>query len=698
MPRLPTRMRSIGRLHSLLLVCAALPGCEQNATLPDPGHVTLRRLSRTEYKNTVHDVLGSDAQLSAQFPADDTGHGFDNLGDVLSLSPLHIQMYQRAAEAIAAEVTRPDGAPLRQRVAAIDLPHNEYVVKRGQDLVILTNTTVIAPVTLPADGTYRIVVEAYGEQVGTEPARMGIGLDTRPAESVPVPATTPTLYEARVSAFAGPHVVQVGLLNDFYDPATKQDRNLAIRTIQIQGPIELDRPNPLRQRLFVCTPNEESADEQRACADQILRRTGRLLYRRPLADDELASLRLLFEQGQSDDELGRFDVALRLPLEALLLSPHFLFRVEQDADPSSDRAHPLSPHELATRLAYFLWSSAPDEPLLDRADRGELLHDDVLKAEVARMLAEPRAQALIDNFAAQWLSLRLIDQAEPDALQFPLFTPMLRAALATETRRFVRDFFPVAGSPSRPLSELLTARYTYANADVARHYGLATPVGADFSQVSLDGTTRRGLLSQGSLLTAESYPTRTSPVRRGKWVLEQLLCTPPPPPPPNVIGDFGKPGMGGTLRKRLEQHRAMPVCNSCHALMDPIGLSLEGFDAIGRSRTHDEGQPVDTTGTLIDGRSFADAAELAGLLADDPRLSRCAAEKLFTFAIGRFPERAHAADQARLDALTTAFGEGGSTLHALLWALIQSDAFKNRRGGEPESHSQTSALRLGGRP
>lgn len=685
-----------------LLCTVTLLSCDQTQPLPDPGAVTMRRLSRTEYDRTVRDVFGIEAKVSDRFPADDTGHGFDNLGDVLSLSPLHIQMYQRAAETIAAEVTRADGAPLRQRFSSTELPHSEYVVQRGPDLVILTNTTVIAPVTLPADGTYRIVVEAYGEQAGTEPVQMGIGLDTRPPEVVAVPAISPTPYEVRVSTFSGPHVVQVGLQNDYYNPATKQDRNLAIRAIRIEGPIELDRPNPLRQRLFVCTPPDDDSAGQRACADTILRRVGRLLYRRPLQPDERDSLLALFDQGQSDDELGRFDAGLRLPLTALLLSPHFLFRVEHDADPASTAAHPLSPHELATRLSYFLWSSGPDEVLLDLADAGELTSDEVLTAQVARMLADPRAQALIDNFATQWLSLRLIDQAEPDALQFPSFTPQLRAALSTETRRFVRDFFPLAGSPSRPLPELLTARYTYANAEVARHYGLPAPVatGDDFARLPLDGTTRRGLLTQGSLLTSESYPTRTSPVRRGKWVLEQLLCTPPPPPPPNVIGDFGKPGMGGTLRQRLEQHRAMPVCNSCHSLMDPIGLSLEGFDAIGRSRTHDEGQPVDTTGTLIDGRRFADSAELAALLADDPRLSRCAAEKLFTFAVGRFPALTDPADQARLDALTAAYAEGGSTLHAILVAVIKSDAFRNRRGGDSPAaaESQSSALRVGGRP
>lgn len=699
MPKLSTTTRP-GLAH--LLLCGVLSAaCEQQTPLPDPGAVTLRRLSRTEYANTLRDVLGVDTKPSAQFPADDTGHGFDNLGDVLSLSPLHIQMYQRAAEAFAAEVTRPDGAPLRMRTAATDLPHSEYVVQRGMDLVILTNTQVLVPVTLPADGTYRIVVEAYGDQAGSEIVQMGVGIDTRDPQPVAVPATTATPYEVQASVFAGAHVVQIGLLNDYYDPATKHDRNLAFRSVRIEGPIELDRPNPLRQRLFVCTPPDDNLDEQRACAKTILKRSGRLLLRRPLGEDELGSLLVLFEQGQSDDDLGRFDAGIRLSLEALLLSPSFLFRVEHDADPASSAAHPLSAHELATRLSYFLWSSAPDEALLDQADTAELLQDDVLHAQVTRMLADPRAQALIDNFAAQWLSLRLIDQAEPDATQFPSFTPSLRASLSAETRRFVRDFFPILGTPGQPLPELLTARYTYANADVARHYGApAVPAADDWVRLPLDGTRRRGLLTQGSVLTAESYPTRTSPVRRGKWVLEQLLCSPPPPPPPNVIGDFGKPGMGGTLRQRLEQHRAMPVCNSCHALMDPLGLSLEGFDAIGRSRTHDEGLPVDTTGTLIDGRSFADASELAALLAEDPRLSHCAAEKMFTFAVGRFPSLTDAADQARLAALTAAYQEGGSTLLALLRALVQSDAFRNRRGGDavPAATGMPSTLPAGGTP
>lgn len=696
-PRTPPAQAWSRAALAALLLCA----CDAGPQLADPGPVTLRRLSRGEYDRSLRDVLGITGSPSRAFPPDDTGHGFDNLGDVLSLSPLHLQMYQRAAEEIAAEVTRPDGAPLSRDLANSELSHSEYVVARGPDLVFLTGTSALAAITLPRDGTYRIRMQAYGEQAGPDPVRVGIALDTRMDEVVQVPATAPTNYEVRIVDFRGPHVLRVSFLNDLYDPSKGLDRNLVLRSLRIEGPIELERPNPLRHRLYSCTPPSDDLAAARACASEILRKTGRLLYRRPLAEDELTTSLALFDEGQNEDENGSPDAGIRLALEAMLLSPHFLFRVELDDDAQSSRPHPLTAHELATRLSYFLWSSGPDDELLDQADRGDLLQDAVLAAQVRRMLADPRAAALVDNFAAQWLLLRQIDRVEPDAMLFPQFTPSLRQALAGESRRFVADFFPGVGAGATgqglPLPELLTARFTYGNAEVATHYGITgVAAGAQPTRLPLDGTTRRGLLTHASLLAAESYPTRTSPVRRGKWVLEQLLCTPPPPPPPNVIGDFGQPGSGGTLRQRLEAHRQKPVCASCHSLMDPIGLSLEGFDAIGRARTTDEGLPVDTTGQLLDGRRFADAAELAGLLADDARLPRCAAEKLFTYAIGRHPGES---DHARLDALVTAYEAGDRTVYALIEALLRSDAFRNRRGtANDDTAAQPAPLNLRGMP
>lgn len=685
-----------------LLLLAAGADCGATADAPDPGPVTLRRLSRTEYDRTVHDVLGTDQKPSATFPPDDTGHGFDNLGDVLSLSPLHLELYQRAAESLAAEVTRRDGPPLRRSYAAADLTHSDVIVQRGSDLVILTNTTILVPVVMPVDGVYRVRVVAYGDQVGTEPARMGIGMDTRPATAVDVPATAaaPGTYEVTAEVFAGPHVVQVGFQNDYYDAGSGADRNLAVRSVTVEGPVDQDRPNPLRGRLYPCSPgDDDAADVARACADRILRHTGRLLYRRPLSPDEVTAALALYDQGRDADENGDFDAGIRLALEAQLLSPHFLFRVELDEDPASATPHPVSAHELATRMSYLLWSSAPDSELLDRADRGELLSDDVRRAQVARMLADPRAAALVDNFAAQWLTLRAIATAEPDATQFPTFSSTLRGALAEETRRFVSDFFPVPGSAERPLSQLLTSTDSYGNDAVAGHYGLAAPTATGWGRLALAGTTRRGILTQASLLTAESYPTRTSPVRRGKWVLEQLLCSPPPPPPPNVIGNFGQPGQGGTLRQRLEAHREKPVCASCHALMDPIGLGLEGFDAIGRARTLDEGLPIDTSGRLPSGQTFRDAVELAQILADDPRLARCAAEKLFTFALGRTPaDGTVATDAARLDGLTAALNADGGRLRALITAIVDSDAFRYRRGGQTMDAAAPHPSQAGGKP
>lgn len=682
------RVRACGllRLAGLLGIglCAAACSSPPAELAPDPGRVTLRRLSRTQYDRTVQHVLGTEQRPSAAFPPDDTGYGFDNLGDVLSLSPLQLELYQRAAESLAAELVRPDGAPLRLKVAPAEIPIRDGLVRRGDELLFTYATTAAVVAELPANGTYRVRLAVYGEQAGAELVQLGLTLDMRKEQVFPVPGTKakPDLIELTVEAFAGPHLFNISFLNDFYDPMQMLDRNLVLQGVEIIGPVEQDRPNPLRARLYTCTPMQRDLEGQRRCAHEILSRIGRLLYRRPLGEDELARLLELYESGASlqdeENDKLRFDAGLRLALEALLLSPNFLFRVELDPEPTSLTPHPLGAHELSTRLAYFLWSSAPDEALLAEADSGALLSDEGLRAAVERMLADPRAQALIDDYAVQWLSLRELAHAEPDPQSFPTFSASLRAAMAEETRRFVRDFFPLPDSPGLPLPGLFNAPFSYVNEELSAHYGLQKASG--WQRVSLDGTTRRGLLTQASVLTAQSYPARTSPVRRGKWILEQLLCNGPPPPPPDVIGDFGKPDKDKTLRERLEAHRKNPVCAGCHRLMDPIGLGLEGFDAIGRARTSDAGKPIDTTGELPDGRRFADASELATLLSEDGRAGRCAAEKLFLYAVGRKPHDHGIDDSARMDRLSERFEQSGRTLRELIVGVVLSDAFRTRRG------------------
>jgi hypothetical protein len=370
--------------------------------------------------------------------------------------------------------------------------------------------------------------------------------------------------------------------------------------------------------------------------------------------------------------------ASQLMLRTMLLSPHFVFRVEVDPDPSSATPHALSDHELASRLSYFIWSSMPDDELLDLADAGMLQDPDTLRAQVQRMLENDKAEALLSNFAGQWLFIRALEDHEPDYAAFPTFDDGLRAAMRTEAEMYFREFL----FGDETMDRLLTADFTFVNDRLAGHYDLpsAASAGAEFERVSLAGSERAGLLTQGALLTVTSYPTRTSPVKRGKWVLQQLLCSPPPAPPPGVEGLTQEEMPTGSLRERMEQHRSNPVCASCHALMDPIGFGMENYDGIGAYRVSDQGFDVDPSGTLPDGTGFSGALELAGLLAADNRLPRCMAQQLFTYALGRGTQPYDSDD---LDSVTQAFVSGGYHFRQLVELIVLSDAFRMRRGESP---------------
>jgi hypothetical protein len=407
------------------------------------------------------------------------------------------------------------------------------------------------------------------------------------------------------------------------------------------------------------------------CLRQIAERFGKRAWRRPLTAEELDRLVVLAQAGlDAGDDV---ESAMRAMLGSMLVSPHFLFRVELDPDPSSTAPHPLSDYELASRLSYFLWSSMPDDTLFEVADSGMLQDDATLAAQVQRMLDDEKASALLDNFAGQWLFIRALDDHTPDYATFPDFDDALRAAMRTETELFVREFL----FGDETLDRLLTADFTFANDRLADHYGLPSPGGATLERVTLTGGERRGLLTQGSLLTVTSFPTRTSPVKRGKWVLEQLLCEPPPPPPPGVEGLTKEDMPTGSLRERMEQHRSNPECAACHTSMDPIGFGFEQYDGIGTFRTRDQSFAIDPSGMLPGGAAFAGPLELAALLASDARLPHCMAEQLFIYALGRGPAR-H--DQADLDAIAEGFVAGGHRFRQLAELVATSHAFRYRRG------------------
>ena len=397
-------------------------------------------------------------------------------------------------------------------------------------------------------------------------------------------------------------------------------------------------------------------------------------FRRPVRDDEVKRLMALWS---SADEAGdSFDKSIHFALQAVLTSPHFLFRVELDPRPDEKGIHTLNEYELATRLSYFLWSSMPDDELFALAAKGELRKN--LDAQVKRMLKDPKSRALVDNFAGQWLQLRLLYSHTPNTDLFPAWDEPLRSAMIQETEQFFEHIM----REDRSMLEFLDADYTFVNERLAKHYGMKDVKGDQFRRVELKGEQRGGLLTQASILTITSYPDRTSPVQRGKWVLETLLGTPPPPPPPDVVPLADQKELKGTLRQKMEQHRVNPACASCHQRMDPIGFGLENFDAIGRWRTNDGKDSIDPSGTLPSGKSFKGAKELKDLLKSQPKLfSRCVTDRLLTYALGRGLERY---DRCAVNDIAAALEQNDFRFSVLITEIVKSDPFQKRTSKRSE--------------
>jgi hypothetical protein len=673
----------LGVLPMVLSAASQLLGCSEPPSPPDPGRVTLHRLNRDEYNNTVRDLLGTNQRPADQFPADDVGFGFDNVAQVLSVSAPHVERYLRAAESLVDEVLRPDGFPLS---TTLQVGEVEVRYRRRNHIFFASNSTIPVRIEVPSSASYYFSASAFGEQVPPDPAAMIFAVDGITVKTLAITAveSSPQLVQVEVPLSAGTHMVSFGFANDLYapdpDPKKTLDRNLGLFWFRVHGPASASPENRLRKRVVVCSPSSADFSEWQACGDQILSRLARRAFRRPVTVEEVTELRSLAEEGwrTGDDFLG----GLRPALMAILLSPRFLYRVELDRDPTSRLPHRLTDFELASRLSYFLWSSMPDDELLRVAEQSSLDEDQaVMRSQIGRMLDDPKAESLLLRFATQWLQLGGLDVAAPDGKRFPNWNEPLRADMKQETSRFVREFLPLSGSRELGLARLLTEPMTYLSPDLAKHYGVPGPSpDVPWEATSLLGTARRGLLTQGSVLTMTSYPGRTSPVKRGKWILEQLLCSPPPPPPPGVSTDLSMTMSSGSLRQRLEEHRRKPECAGCHRLMDPLGFGLEAFDAVGVFRQTDEGQPIDASGELPSGGTFTDNAGLAELIAQDPRFLRCAVRKLFTYAIGREPTES---DEDRVVKLTAALTDSGGMVRQLITALVLSDAFYSRRG-EPE--------------
>jgi hypothetical protein len=677
----------------------------------DPGRVTMRRLNRTEYNNTVRDLVGIDFNPAEDFPSDDVGYGFDNIGDVLTLPPVLLERYLAAAETIMNRAVTPVPPPITARWQGawftepagpkVPTKNNWRILKVGQDDGITTGP-IHTPVKVPdnGNGDFTLRTKVYAETTGTKPVKIAfLVCCDKDAPGVATDDDVKQLSGAAVKALRPFKIVQIVEVKHRTEKEAQQitvklgstpglDRmavalvkpdegepnpTVYMQFMALDGPLD-SRPST-HKKLLACDPKKPQAEQSR----EVLERFASRAYRRPVTKDELDRLLKLADSRLARGE--KWEAAMQFAMTAVLVSPKFLFRVELDNRPDSADPHLIDEYQLASRMAYFIWSSMPDQELFDLAAKKQLSAN--LDAQVKRMLRDPKAQALTDNFVLQWLQLQPLKNANPDPKKFPQFNELLRAAMLTETKLFFAEIV----REDRRILDILDADFTYLNAPLARHYGLANGPKAprfrnneDFVRVELKGTNRGGILTQASVLTVTSNPGRTSPVKRGRWVLEQLLGTPPPPPPPNVpeLERDGKPVNAGTLRQQMEAHRKNPACANCHAKMDGLGFGLENFDAIGGFRTKDGDAAIDSSGELPGNVKFTGPAELKTVLLSKKDLfARCLTEKLLTYAIGRGLEFY---DRRAVDAITASVAKHDYKFSALVTEIVKSDPFRMRRG------------------
>jgi mono/diheme cytochrome c family protein len=658
------------------------------AASPNPGRTSaVHRLNRAEYNNAIRDLFALDLDVKPLLPGDETADGsFDNFADVLSISTAHLERYMSVARQVTRLATGlPPASP---RIETFEIPlHVLQDDRQSEDLPLGSRGGIAVRHYFPVDGEYLIKVrlqrqyQDYLKGMGW-PQRLDVRLDGkllkrftvgggakgRPAaasyagDGEPGFAGDPEWekymqitgdagLEIRTRIEAGPRVVGVSFVREMWEPEglpqpLQRGRVIAndqvymdyanVRSVQIGGPYQpagTAKDTPGRRAIFVCQPRV--AAEERACAATILSRMARLAYRRPVTKGDVGTLLEFFDIGRRDG--GSFDHGIQFALERVLVDPDFLLRVHRDPPATKQAAYRLSDLEVASRLSFFLWSSIPDERLLALAESGQLSSPSILEKEVRRMLADPRStNALVDDFAAQWLNLRRVAEVVVDPNRYPNYDESLLQAFKRETELFVASSL----REDRSVADLLNANYTFVNERLARHYGIPGIYGSRFRRVNLPNHAQRGgLLAQGALLATTSYPDRTSPVLRGKWLLNNIFGSPVPPPPPGVDTNLEtKPGAKtASIRERLAQHRQNPSCNSCHSAIDPLGFTLENFDVIGGWRTVDEsGKPVDASGATMSGAKVEGLSGLRALLLEQPeQFPRTVTEKLLAYALGR---------------------------------------------------------------
>ena len=692
-------------------------------TAPNPGRPGPHRLNRAEYANAVRDLLAVEVDSASLLPPDEAYFGFDNNGEVLTVSPLLMERYMLAAGkisriAVGSPTIRPGAEEykvlpslLQEDRQSEDLPfgsrgglairHNfpldgEYVIRirlQRNDDGFIRGMGKSNALDVRLDGSRIKLFTIGGERKGRSgPAFTRNSSDYRgDPQQVDYEMTGDSALEVRFPAKAGARQVGVAFLKKttqsegmlqgrmlLADREAYRGGDPSVHSVTIIGPYDSTGAGETasRQKIFVCNP--ASTNEEEPCARQILATLARRAYRRPVTDGEIQKLVGFYQAGRKE---GSFEVGIEMALQRILAGPEFLYRVERDpAGVAPNTAYRVSDRELASRLSFFLWSSIPDDELLDLAERGQLRNREALEQQVRRMLADPRSQALVSNFAGQWLAIRNIRGVSPDPKLFPDFDDELRTAFQKETELFFESMI----REDRPVMDLLNADYTFVNERLARHYGIPNIYGSSFRRVTLADEARRGLLGQGTVLTATSRGNRTAPVLRGKWVLDNLLGIPPPPPPPNVAASLPDKSADGkvlTVRQQLETHRTNPACSGCHSLMDPIGFSLENFSAVGQWRTMDSGMPLDNSGTLYDGTQFQGPVELRKLLLERQELvGHTVADKLLTYALGRGLEFY---DQPAVRKIAREAAPQNYRWSALIVSIVNSTPFQMRRSREP---------------
>ena len=649
-----------------------------NDAHPAAGRLIAHRLNRSEYTNTVRDLLGVDFPASEEFPADDTGYGFDNIGDVLTVSPTLMQAYLAAAERIAARAVGGDPLPPPGFVGRKDL-----VRRVGPGVIEMKYQA-------DYDAEYVVRVNLNGYRGGAaKPVTLQLSVDGEPVKTVDIDVrmsavnrqggnTQRHVEEQRVFLTANEHTVRAEFLHDDFvkdlgeRALTNPHSNIFPESFEIGGPYQPAAPHPVTKKVLICDPATGPA-----CVDRILSTFAHHAYRRPATKTEIADLTAIYNKAAQAGYTPK--QSLQFAIADALVSPQFLFRIERDPAPGTTA--PVGDSELASRLSYFLWSSAPDDELLGLAEAGQLHRAEVLDAQVKRMIADPRSSAFAENFAGQWLQTRSLDAMKPDPARFPEWNATLRDEMRTETRLF----FEAVMRDNRPITDFIDGRYTFLNENLANYYGMAGVAGSEFRRVDLtdaDAARRSGVFTQASVLTVSSYPTRTSPVLRGKYLLETVLNDPPPPPPPDVPAlDEQTAGVARSMRRQMEAHRADPLCASCHSKMDVLGFGLENYDPIGRWRITDGRFPIDSSGAFPNGKTFNGPAQMKAVLRDSlPDFIRALAGKMITYALGRGVE---IYDRAAVDELVREAAAGDNRLQPLILGIVHSVPFRQRHAPEP---------------